>query len=134
MDLAAWWQARRFVGLLDLIDSLPPDSRLNEAVQNDPEQAELIARAREEQADDSGSSWSPPVSQYDLHAAMLRELIQSVAQLRAAVLAARTGKEKTVPTVFPAPVTEVDRAARRMQQRWADNLIEIFTPHAARRR
>ena len=103
MDLAAWWQARRWRALLELIDQLPGHSLLNEAAQNDPEEAARIALARE-YADDDAPSWSPRVSEYDLHALLLREIAHNVA----AVAQARN------PTYIPSPRTEVDRMVEQM--------------------
>ena len=103
MDLAAWWQARRWVGLLELIDNLPDASRLKGAIYNDPEQARLIAIQRET-ADPDRESWSPSVAEYDLHAMLLREVVHNLAALR---------QEKN-PTYIPAPRTEIDRQAQQL--------------------
>lgn len=100
MDLAVWWQQRRWVGLLELIDNLPTTSRLNEAAQNDPEQARLLALAREYAEDDEAAErWSPRPSEYDLAAMLLREIAHNTAAI--------AGVKK--PHYIPAPRTEVDR-------------------------
>lgn len=126
MDLAAWWQARRWVGLLELIDQLPTSSRLQEAIQDDPEHALLIALEREEKSDEDRRPWAPRLSEFDLHAMQMNTLIQEVVNLRAAVVRHR----KRVPPVFPWPVTEVDRMAARLEAQWADQMDRAFTPHA----
>lgn len=124
MDLAQWWRERRFRALLDLIDQLPSASRLRGAIENDPEQAELIAKAREESTDDA-PRWTPPVAEYDLHAHLLRDLIQATIGLRAAVIASAGGKPGTIPD-YPLPVTEVDRATARLQRAWARGVLGQF--------
>ncbi|WP_152203636.1 hypothetical protein [Georgenia thermotolerans] len=127
VDLARWWVDRRWKALLELIDQLPSASRFNEAVQNDPEQAELIALAREEAADQDteGEAWSPRVAEYDLHANLLRDLIQAVLGLQAATVAAQGGKPGQVMD-YPTPKTEVDRAVARMNLAWAKNMAARF--------
>jgi len=111
VDLAAWWRARRWRALLELIEQLPPASRFQEAVHNDPEQARFIAMAREfgpdGDEDDEREPWAPPMSQYDLVAMLLREIAQNTA--------AAAGAKK--PNYIPTPRTEVDRQVEilRMQ-------------------
>lgn len=113
MDLAAWWQARRWPALLELIDQLPSSSRLNEAIQNDPDQAALIAFARTfreaDQDEEEEEPWAPRVSEYDLHAQLLANLTETVG----AVLTVLTGK--TVPGL-PSPRTEVQRMAEELDR------------------
>lgn len=130
MDLAAWWRARRWVGLLELIDQLPAASRLNEAIQNDPEQAEIIALHIEEQkqkadADAEQKPWSPRVAEYDLHANLLRDLIQATLGLRSAVIASNGGKPGQTPD-YPAPITEVHKATARLERAWAQSVLSQF--------
>lgn len=128
VDLARWWRERRFRALLDLVDQLPGASRLNEAIQNDPEQAEVIARnidQLKQRGEGERGQWSPRVAEYDLHANLLRDLIQSVLGLRAAVIASAGGKPGSVPT-YPVPVTEVDRATARLERAWAQGVLEQF--------
>jgi hypothetical protein len=128
VDLALWWRARRFRPLLELVDQLPMASRLNEAVQNDPDQARLIAEARQNADPDEGEPWSPRLAEFDLHAMLLRDVIQALSGVQAAVIAAAGGKPKPPPP-YPAPVTEVDRAIARANRAWADSIINIFTPN-----
>lgn len=125
VDLRLWWRERRFRALLDLIDQLPAASRLSEAIQNDPEHAELIARAREETADEDREPWSPRVSEYDLHAHLMRDVIQAVIGVRTAVIAAAGGKPRSTPA-YPAPVTEVDKATARLERAWAHGVLQQF--------
>lgn len=127
VDLRSWWRERRFRALLDLIDQLPAASRLNEAIQNDPEHAELIARAREEadNEDEGREPWSPRLAEYDLHAHLMRDMIQALVGVRTAVIAAAGGKPRSVPD-YPTPVTEVDKATARLERAWAQNVLQQF--------
>lgn len=101
MDLAAWWQARRWRALLELIEQLPQASRFQEAWQNDPDQARLIALRREysESGEGPPEPWAPRLADYTLTVMLLREIVQNTA--------AAAGAKK--PAYIPGPRTEVDR-------------------------
>ena len=73
MDLAEWYAAGRWVGLLDYIDGLPTACRLNEAIVNDPEAALVIANMPR-----PDTEWSPRVAEFDLNAHLLREILHAV--------------------------------------------------------
>lgn len=127
MDLVAWWQARRWAGLLELIDELPPASRLNEALLNDKEIAqEIVARETGEE-----SEWSPRVSEFDLHALLLRDIMQAIQGVQAAVIAGAGGKPPSI-SPYPSPKTALDEIRQQELENWADNLISQLTPHAVR--
>lgn len=124
VDLAVWWRERRFVALLDLIDQLPQTSRLNEALLNDPEQARLIVAAREASTEEP-EPWAPRYAEFDLHAQMLRDVIESLAGLRAAVLA--TARIPPGPhTRYPTPITEVEREKARVDRLWAQSVLSRY--------
>lgn len=126
VDLARWWRGRRWVALLELIDQLPAASRLNEAIMNDPESAELIARAQEQVPESEREQWAPPLREYDLHAQLLRDTVQALMGVQAAIVAAAGGNPGQV--TYPAPRTEIDRAVARINREWAESIIDIFTP------
>lgn len=113
MDLAEWWQQKRWRGLLELIDQLPAASRFNEAVLNDPEQARLIA-ARPT----SSESWTPLVRDWDLTAVLLREIREALVGLLG------NGRAKPIPI----PRTEVDRVRARLDLVLAAQIIRDFAP------
>src|SRR5690625_4327569 len=131
VDLSTWWRERRFRALLELIDQLPSASRLNEAIQNDPEQAEIIALHIEEQkrkAAETGaeqSPWSPRVAEYDLHANLLRDLSHATLGLRAAVIASDRGEPGQTPD-YPAPLAAAATGTARLERAWAHSVLERF--------
>lgn len=116
MDLAEWWRARRWRALLELIDQLPSSSRLQEAIYDDPEQAAVIAAARDEGQDDDAPTWSPRLSEFDLHALLLREIAHNVASLAGA----------KNPTYIPWPKTEVDRQSELLARAYAVGVASRF--------
>ena len=120
VDLAEWYAAGRWVALLDYIDGLPSACRLNEAIVNDPEAAaEIAALPRPE------NEWAPSISEYDLTAHLLREILHSIKSLRQVSVAAaggRPGEEKP----FPAPRTEVERAIAALERQWAETFVGQF--------
>lgn len=130
MDLAEWWQQRRWKALLELIDELPAASRLNEAIQNDPEQARLIAKTPQ----GDGEDWSPRVRDYDLTAMLLREIREMLAALFRIEHVAATGKQAATIKALPAPYTEVDRQRAAETREWAESLIARLTPDYAGKR
>lgn len=131
MDLAQWWQERRWKALLELIDQLPGPSRFNEAVLNDREFAEAAIEHENNRGDGSKPEWAPRVSEFDLHAVLLRDVIQALQGVQAAVIAAAGGKPPKFPP-YPAPKTALDEVRKQELQTWADDLISKLTPHAVR--
>lgn len=127
IDLAVWWRQRRWAGLLELIDELPSASRFNEAILNDREFAEAVVAQETGEAPE----WAPKISEFDLHALLLRDVIQSLQGVQAAVIAGAGGKPPKV-AAYPAPRTALDDARERLLSEWADDLISKLTPHAAR--
>ena len=120
MDLAEWYAAGRTVGLLDLIDSLPSASRYYEAVSNDPEMAEHLARQPE-----SDEEWSPRVVEYGLTEMLLREILHELKVNSAITMSAAGGKPGELKP-FPTPRTAVQAARERLEREWAVNLAGKF--------
>lgn len=124
MDLAEWYAAGRWVGLLELIDNLPTACRLNEAIANDPEAAATLAELRLNAPDDA-DPWSPKISEFDLTATMLREILHAIKGLRQVSIAAAGGKPGEEKP-FPAPFTEIDRAIAAAERGWAEAFVGRF--------
>ncbi|GAA3405062.1 hypothetical protein [Pseudarthrobacter polychromogenes] len=120
MDLAEWYAAGRWVGLLDLIDGLPAASRLNEAIVNDPEAAAVIAKMPK-----PSTPWSPRVAEFDLKAHLLRELLHAVQHNGQIAIGAAGGRPGEVKP-FPVPRTEVDRAIAALERQWAESFVTQF--------
>jgi len=124
VDLAEWYAGKRWVGLLELIDNLPTACRLNEAIANDPEAAKHLAEIRLSRADDA-EDWAPRISEFDLTATMLREILHAIKGLRQVSIAAAGGKPGEEKP-FPAPYTEIDRAIRAAERSWAEAFVGQF--------
>jgi hypothetical protein len=120
VDLAEWYAGRRWVALLELIDNLPTACRLNEAIANDPEAAAALAAAPR-----SEDPWSPRVSEFDLTATMLREILHAIKALKQVSIAAAGGKPGEEKP-FPAPFTEIDRAIAAAERSWAEAFVGQF--------
>lgn len=125
MDLAEWYVAGRWVGLLDLIDGLPSACRLNEAIVNDKEAAAEIAALPKPDRE-----WSPRFAEYDLTAHLLREILHSLKSLRSVSIAAAGGKPGEEKP-FPAPYTEIDSAIAAADRQWAETFVGQFGFDAA---
>ncbi|MDN4644920.1 hypothetical protein [Arthrobacter sp. PsM3] len=124
MDLAEWYAAGRWIGLLELIDNLPTACRLNEAIANDPEAAASLAQMRLDRPDDA-EAWSPKISEFDLNITMLREILHAIKGLRQVSIAAAGGKPGEEKP-FPAPYTEIDRAIAAAERGWAEMFVQQF--------
>lgn len=115
-----FFREKRWVALLEYIDMLPTASRFNEALANDPELAdELAMRPKPKEP------WSPRVSEYDLNATMLAHLLSISQGIQQAIIASAGGRPKA-PKPFPAPYTEVDKARKRAEQKFATDIAVLF--------
>lgn len=123
MDLSAWLENGRVRALLELVDQLPAASRLYEAMVNDPEEADRLAQARLGASE--SSEWSPRVSEFDLTAHMLRELIHETRMMRAVLIQANGGKSGELKP-FPAPRTAIDDAVERLEREWTVDFLGKF--------
>jgi hypothetical protein len=124
VDLAEWYAAGRWVGLLELIDNLPTACRLNEAIANDPIAAKYLAEMHQDRPDDA-DPWSPRASEYDLTATLLREAVNAIRSLTAVTIAAAGSKPGEVKP-FPAPVTAIDRAMKAAARSWTEDFVQQF--------
>ena len=120
MDLAEWYRARRWVALLELIDMLPAACRLNEAIANDPETARHFASFPP-----SSEVWSPKVSEFDLHAIMLRDALGKLTTIQQTVVASAGGKPSPAKP-FPAPYTAIDRAKAEMDREFVEDIAGLL--------
>lgn len=121
VDLALWYAEGRVDGLLDLIDNLPGASRLTEAVTNDPEAAEELARLR--LSDDSEKpDWAPRVAEFGLTEHLLSQIIDLLQSQIGVSIKAAGGKPGDVkPT--PRPRTEIDAAVARLEREWTVDFL-----------
>lgn len=124
MDLAEWYAGGRWAALLELIDQLPSNNRLNEAVANDPEAAKKLA-ALSLNKDPGAEPWAPKLSEFDLTAHLLREILHAVKASGQTAIAAAGGKPGEIKP-FPAPRTEIDRAIEAAERTWAIEFVGQF--------
>lgn len=113
VDLTAWWQARRWRDLLDLIDQLPPASRTREAIFNDDRNAEALLDAELAQPDEP---FRPPVRSYDLPTFLLLRISNQLTSLLAS------------DEFLEGPRTAVDAARERRRASEALDIIRMATP------
>lgn len=125
IDLAEWYAAGRWVALLDYIDGLPSASRLNEAIVNDPEAAAAIAKSPT-----PSEGYAPRVSEFDLTAHLLRELLHATKANGQIAIGLKGGNPQEIKP-FPAPRTEIDRAIAALEREWAEAFVGQFGFDAA---
>lgn len=125
MDLAKEWQSRRWRRLLNIIDRLPRHSAYFEALCDDEEMAEHLARQPESKSQPRRrmSEWSATVELLTAVLNRLSELIQAVAALGGA-------KPRKVPSA-PYPVTALDRVRNRKRLEKHRSLVARVLPHKA---
>jgi hypothetical protein len=125
VDLAEWYAGKRWVALLELIDMLPAASRLNEAIANDPETAAHLAKLRLQESEGDKPDWSPRVAEYDLHAMLMREMIQRLDGIYQAAVAQTGNKPPQIPA-FPTPKTAIDKAVAAAEREWTEAFVQQF--------
>lgn len=127
MDLARWVADKRWVALLDFIDMLPTASRLNEAISNDPESAQLLAEQRlAAQDSEGGKEWSPRVSEYGLDQQMMGELINLNKQMLQALTVQITQKAPKAEKPFPVPRTAIEDFMERIERQRTVDFAGLF--------
>lgn len=113
------------MALLDFIDQLPTANRLNEAMANDPETADYIARLPKPEGE-----WAPRLSEFDLTAHLLRELIHEVKALKQVSISAAGGKPGNEKPI-PGPRTAIDKAIENLEREWTEDFVTQFGFDAA---
>lgn len=124
MDLAAWYAAGRWVGLLDLIDALPMASRVREAAYNDPEDAALLAQLPEPEG-----VWYPPVSEFGLLEQLISDLIDEQKLTRMQLVRTLGGKPNNEkPTARPVTLAgQLRKEVREREEReWTVEFISLL--------
>lgn len=123
MDLDEWYSAGRWVALIEFIDMLPGACRLNEAIVNDPEQAEFMARRPKPE---TAEEWAPRVAEFQLIHHMMRDAISELKRIGQVSTAQLTGKPQPVEKPFPLPRTAVDAAIAAHEREWAEDFVAQF--------
>jgi hypothetical protein len=127
---------RRHRRLLNLIDHLPADSAFVEAMTNDPDIAERVARGEIQVAEpDPDTPKGPRISEWSPQMGMFAEMLDRLATLiTVSMVQAGAKKPPKIPPA-PRPVTAIDAAAReyrkRANQENALAIIRALAPHEA---
>lgn len=120
MDLAEWVAARRYSGLLELIDQLPSASRYSEAVVNHPEYAKQLAEAPE-----PSEAWTPRQAEFGLTEHLLTNISDQLQVLTVVTLKAAGGKPGD-PKPMPRPKSAIEEAKKQAEMEWAKEFIQQF--------
>lgn len=120
IDLDQEWRARRWRRLLSLTDRLPRNTHYSAAVANDPEHAELLAKAMADakaRGEDSDEPTGPPIQDWSPEVAELVVVGEKIDRLTYVTqMIAANGKGVAKPEPAPRPVTELARATRRAER------------------
>lgn len=118
MDLAGWYAGGRWVGLLELIDMLPTACRLNEAMANDMELAEILAGLPE-----PTEKWAPRVSENTLMNMLLAKISNGIDQMIQTQIGTAGGKPAPVKP-FPTPRTALQIVRAKQERQWAEEEVQ----------
>lgn len=125
LDLATEWRGRRWRRLLNIIDHLPRDSYMHEAMADDEALAEhLLAREPAEQ---------PPVrrwSEYGVQVELLTAIFDRLGEVPNAIAAANGAKPRKLKP-YPRPVTAIERVRERKAEQKHRSVVSRVLPAGA---
>lgn len=122
LDLVDFFRGRHSWRKLRLIlDRLPTSSAYREAVLDDPEVAEFLARQPET---DHGPA-APRLSEYDVERALLTDIYDRLGAVIEAIVASNGGKPPRIHP-SPRPITGVAKARRRLEMAQYQSLKAEF--------
>lgn len=134
-DLTTLFRARKWRHLLNLIDHLPRNSWYIEAVSNDEEHAEMVAKAMAERKDNEDEAYHPPIRYWSQESALLADVLDAVRNLGYVTRAANGDKAAQPPPPSPRPTSLLERAmgeARlRAKKAKHEALVARVLPHKA---
>lgn len=122
LDLADEWKSRRWRRLINLIDHLPRDSFMHEAMADD----ELLA----EHMLSSEPTEKPPVrrwSEYGVQVELLAGIYDRLAEVPNAIAAANGAKPRKIRP-YPRPVTAMERVRDRRAKQKHRSLVARLLP------
>lgn len=132
-DLNTLFKARDWRRLLNMIDHLPRNAWYTEAVSNDEEHAEMIAKSMAESPDNAAPA-APPLRTWSQEASILADVMDQLRRIEATIVGAAGGKPgKSAP--YTRPETALQRALQRgVHERKSANhkaLVGRLLPHKA---
>lgn len=92
---------------------------------NDPETAEYLANLRMEQDESEREPYAPRLSEWDIHATLMREMVDGIKSLRATMIGLKGGKPGEVKP-FPTPKTAFEEAMKEAERRWSKDFGAQF--------
>lgn len=110
VDLVELWQTRRWRALVQLIDQLPPTSRTQVAQAEDHDLARDLVKAG--LVPDEPPEWTPPLREYDTVAAILQQILDTLAGANYQ----RAQGKGSKPKPSPRPVTAIEKARKQLDQ------------------
>ena len=117
VDLGEAWRSRRWRWLLNIVDHLPNHTYFAEAVSNDEEHAEMLAKAEAAQTKGAKDrpAWTPPLRTWTPEVDVLTRVLDAVNALKYVTIAANSekGKAPRPPEPAPRPKTAIERARAR---------------------
>lgn len=111
--------------VLNLIDHLPPASHTRAAFARDPEHVAQVLEVVEAQPK---KAWAPPAEQYDLTAALLTQLVDSVNQ-NTVVTALAAGSKQAKIDQMPRPQTLFDVIQEERREAKHKEIVGALLPH-----
>lgn len=115
------YAAGRYTALLDYIDMLPGACRLNEAIANDPELAEIMAAQPT-----PSEPWTPRVQDWGLTNMLLAQAVNGLTMLQNTQIAIATQKKPAEFKPFPTPRTAVDRAKEAHEKQFVTDVLGLL--------
>lgn len=135
LDLTTLWKQRRFRFLLNMIDHLPRHSWYTEAVSNDEEHAEMLAKADAARTEGNDEPYHPPLHTWSDEVAVLTDILDATRRVGYAIIAsnAEKGKAGKPPEPAPRPQTALERLKKRakydVRKERHDALAKRLLPH-----
>lgn len=124
MELAEVWAAGKWVHLYALINQLPMASRTRQAYFTDPDNGEFFADEIIRTRDEKGQRWTPAWSEWDLHAELLTQVIETLRVLIS------QNAEKYKPKPNPRPRTSGEEVVKQRDRAKARATAMKWAPHA----
>lgn len=126
LDLADEWKSRRWRRLLNMIDNLPRDSFMQEAMADDEALAEHMLAGAPPTEKPPARRWS----EYGIQVELLAGIYDRLAEVPNAIAAANGAKPRKIKP-YPRPVTAMERVRDRRAKQKHRSLVSRLLPQGA---